>query len=819
MENKISKAGKIIIASIITAMLIAGGIFVSIYVKPNLTKLNFVRLVADSQDITVPDQIDFQGETIPLLWADNNDGEDLIIKSDRQYYDANEQTDVFFSVGNQTSSDQKTDIYFWFDGADKTIASAEGLSSGGRRQPLKIENCKLNENCKLEIKNLSRKDVKGYTQGSKFQDTISANQTSYYRAAVEFPKGASGEFFIEAFGVSPECRNIYGYSPKTKKSAKNADFWGYGDKASQDSLSSNQKATNNGGFGDLELVPESGLSTYNQYSNLENLVKPFLVDSQKAVEAPGIEPGRSWLISPTRFQPAPTAFSSYHNQNTSQPNRHALWAANIAYADEQISSDCDVIAYGHLDPYYASGLVGMWSFNGQDTNWTSATAGTTNDLSGNGNTGTMTNMSRSSSPVPGISGQALNFDGVDDYVNIAANSSINDMATATISMWFKVKDLTTSGSFLIKDPGDTSALNIYPYSDQRLQLTRKYSGDDLYIICTASSFALNEWTHVAATFAGMNGSNGHMYFNGVECGYDARSSATGALSSDAAGPLRISSSQQAGSFDEVRVYNRALSASEVAELYRLGAARMKVNTPITKAGSQSGLVGNWTFNGQDIDWQTNTAYDRSGSGNNGTITNMSTTTSPVPGVSGQALNFDGVDDYVSMGDVFYSDLFTVCVWAKADILKDDQNDLVIKRNSSGITAGDMEWQLQVEANGVGGPYIIWFDSWNSYQDSSLKVSGNTSLLVNKWYHFCGVQNGDGNTGYVYLNGVQDGSAMQTGAMINSISLIQIGVRTLDNDNRYWDGLIDEVRVYNRALSASEVAELYRLGARRMEIRQ
>ncbi|KKU15643.1 MAG: hypothetical protein UX24_C0033G0005, partial [Candidatus Giovannonibacteria bacterium GW2011_GWB1_45_9b] len=126
MENKISKAGKIIIASIITAMLIAGGIFVSIYVKPNLTKLNFVRLVADSQDITVPDQIDFQGETIPLLWADNNDGEDLIIKSDRQYYDANEQTDVFFSVGNQTSSDQKTDIYFWFDGADKTIASAEG---------------------------------------------------------------------------------------------------------------------------------------------------------------------------------------------------------------------------------------------------------------------------------------------------------------------------------------------------------------------------------------------------------------------------------------------------------------------------------------------------------------------------------------------------------------------------------------------------------------------------------------------------------------------------------------------------------------------
>ena len=64
------------------------------------------------------------------------------------------------------------------------------------------------------------------------------------------------------------------------------------------------------------------------------------------------------------------------------------------------------------------GLVGYWTFDGQDTIWSSETTGATTDVSGNGNHGTLQNMSRSSSPASGISGQALKFDGVNDYVNM-----------------------------------------------------------------------------------------------------------------------------------------------------------------------------------------------------------------------------------------------------------------------------------------------------------------------------------------------------------------------------------------------------------------
>jgi hypothetical protein len=66
----------------------------------------------------------------------------------------------------------------------------------------------------------------------------------------------------------------------------------------------------------------------------------------------------------------------------------------------------------------STGLVGWWTMDGKDTPWTSATAGTTLDSSGNGNTGTLTSMNRATSPVAGKIGQGLNFDGVDDYIII-----------------------------------------------------------------------------------------------------------------------------------------------------------------------------------------------------------------------------------------------------------------------------------------------------------------------------------------------------------------------------------------------------------------
>ena len=93
-----------------------------------------------------------------------------------------------------------------------------------------------------------------------------------------------------------------------------------------------------------------------------------------------------------------------------------------------------------------------------------------------------------------------------------------------------------------------------------------------------------------------------------------------------------------GPIDEVRIYNRALSTSEINQLYRLGGQKVaKASTPVGTL--VDGLKGWWTFDGADTDWNTNTVTDKSGNGNTGTLTNMSTTSSPVPGKIGQGLNF------------------------------------------------------------------------------------------------------------------------------------------------------------------------------------
>jgi hypothetical protein len=63
-------------------------------------------------------------------------------------------------------------------------------------------------------------------------------------------------------------------------------------------------------------------------------------------------------------------------------------------------------------------------------------------------------------------------------------------------------------------------------------------------------------------------------------------------------------------------------------------------------GNKTGLVGYWSFDGKDMDWGANRATDLSGQVNHGMLINMSTSSSPVIGISGQAFKFDGVNDRI-----------------------------------------------------------------------------------------------------------------------------------------------------------------------------
>ena len=164
------------------------------------------------------------------------------------------------------------------------------------------------------------------------------------------------------------------------------------------------------------------------------------------------------------------------------------------------------------------------------------------------------------------------------------------------------------------------------------------------------------------------------------------------------------------------------------------------------------------------------------------------------GKFGGAMEFDGTDDRVDMNDAFYSDVFSICAWVNEASLKSQAN-VVIKRSLAD------EWELS-----VGNGYIH-FTSWVNIS-SSLNMISNSPITINSWHHICAVQNGNGNTGYIYVDGSQQGSALQTAVMTNTASIVQVGALSNGNDTRYFNGLIDDTKIFNYALSSDQIKLLY-----------
>lgn len=209
----------------------------------------------------------------------------------------------------------------------------------------------------------------------------------------------------------------------------------------------------------------------------------------------------------------------------------------------------------------SQGLVGCWLFN--------EGAGTiVNDLSGNNNTGTLTNMipSATSGWTGGIHGTALNFDGVNDYISAGNNVTIT--GPYSIEGWVKIP--TNPGSAdralmsLNTTPGGFPRFSPHFWTSNRPLI---YLNDINYKYGT-TNLANNNWHNIVFIVMGTNATdilNAKIYVDGVEEVYGETVS-TG-LPVAPSGKAWIGTNSFNGSLDEVRIYNRALSAQEVQQLY------------------------------------------------------------------------------------------------------------------------------------------------------------------------------------------------------------------------------------------------------------
>ena len=265
-----------------------------------------------------------------------------------------------------------------------------------------------------------------------------------------------------------------------------------------------------------------------------------------------------------------------------------------------------------------------------------------------------------------------------------------------------------------------------------------------------------------------------------------------------------------GKIDDIRLYNKVLSQSEINELYKLRAVTVNSSQNDKIA---NGLVGLWSFDGKDMNWATNKSLDRSGQGNDGTLVGMSTTTSPTPGKIGSALKFDGSDDYISVNNTSSLQPLTgnwaVSFWIyRLGTGLSDYPQVVGSRPWT--TSTDKGWAVSYStaSSKIGAHYAdgsIGFD---------VTATQSTSVVpLRTWQHWVVVfDRTNGKLNY-YLNGqfdVQQSPTFPSGT-INQTDNLYMGREIGGANARRLNATIDDVRVYNRALSATEIKQLYNLG--------
>lgn len=200
-----------------------------------------------------------------------------------------------------------------------------------------------------------------------------------------------------------------------------------------------------------------------------------------------------------------------------------------------------------------------------------------------------------------------------------------------------------------------------------------------------------------------------------------------------------------------------------------------------------GLVAHYAFE--------NDVNDSSGNGLNGTIIGDANF---VEGVEGMALDLNG-QTYVDCGGVTefsFIDAMTVSTWVNIRSVTTAWMTMVAK--------GENAWRLGVN-NTTTGIHYAFTGSSRSYQ----AANSTTQLLLDEWYHVAATY--DTNVGArVYINGVLDASNPDLGGIETNAMPLLIGDNP-EATGRFYDGMLDEVMIYNRALSEGEI--LYLAGYR------
>ncbi len=291
------------------------------------------------------------------------------------------------------------------------------------------------------------------------------------------------------------------------------------------------------------------------------------------------------------------------------------------------------------------------------------------------------------------------------------------------------------------------------------------------------SLLTKTWTHLAVTYDGVTL---RFCVNGVLV---ASRAISGAIATSNA-PLRIGGNTIFGEFfqgriDDIRIYNKALSPDEIAR---------DMDAPVAPPTTSAGPIAAYSFD----EGGGTTLTDFSRAGNSGVISGA--TWVPGGGKFSGALFFDGENDWVTVNDADTLDLsstLTLEAWIYPTNVT-DWRSILVKEQEGQPSAYGLFAANGLAPSPAGKVYLT-----NGVNE---RLYGAAPLARNTWSHIAFTY--DGETMRFYLNGAQVSSRVLRGTVLTSKNPLRIGGNGVYGE--FFQGKIDEVRIYNRTLSIGEI---------------
>jgi len=419
---------------------------------------------------------------------------------------------------------------------------------------------------------------------------------------------------------------------------------------------------------------------------------------------------------------------------------------------------------------YEYDLVGYWAFD-------DGFGITAADSSGNGHDAT---LQSGADWVAARCAYATLLDGFDDWVDLG-QFSLSPTAY-TVTAYFRTEADARQTIVAATDAGTSDqAMFVEVQADGTVRFVHRYpaaTSGGTEVVST-ETYDDGYWHFVAVT---KDTDTMTLYIDGQLIG-------TTTDTADVEWPLDVVAGTDAkssggnnfeGALDEIRLYGSALSADEVGQLY--------------------GMIGYWKLD----ESSGAVADDASVFANDGTVVGAQTW-QPDDGRVDGALEFDGSGDRVDVGRLDCSgSAMSIVTWFRADDF--DVNDCRIVSKATSSATDDHFWMLSTVQSGSD---IRLRARVKTDGSTSTLIAGSGNLSPGDWTHAAVVY--DGSDIVLYLNGEEVDRTGKSGTLDEDPAVsVWIG----DNpgpDRKLFDGLIDDVRLYDRALCSDEINELYLAG--------